>query len=285
MIRSRLAAWWALAATALLLAACSTADFAYRNAAFLYERAPSFLLWSIDDYLDLTAAQKDFARGRLDKALEWHRRVALPQYARFLDELERQVDAGLDEQALRDDRERLRAYYRAIAEHLLPDAADLFALLDDGQVSELERGLARADDKVLDEAPRLREKRLARTLDHIEAWTGKLGPAQRSLVKSRLRDQPDISRERIADWRARQGRLIALLRERPPRDVMVRQLDALLFDTAAWRDPAYAAALEARDTAMIGMLADLARTLTPEQAAHIRERIRGLRADIANATA
>jgi hypothetical protein len=104
-------------------------------------------------------------------------------------------------------------------------------------------------------------------------------------VKSRLRAQPDLTAARVAEWRARQGRLVALLRQRPPRDAMVRELDSLLFDTAAWRDPAYAQAVEARESATIGMLADLARTLTPDQVAHIRERIRGLQADIAKATA
>jgi hypothetical protein len=279
----RFAAWIAGAAAALLLGACSTADFAYRNAGLLYEQAPSFLLWSVDDYLDLTAAQKDLARGRLARALEWHRRSELPRYASFLSDLEQQVDAGLDERALRDDRDRLRAFYRAIAEHLLPDAADLFATMDDGQVNELARGLARADDKVLEEAPRLREKSLGRTLDHLEAWTGKLAPAQREMVKSRLRAQPNLTPQRVAEWRVRQGALVALLRQRPPRDAMVRALDALLFDEAAWRDPAYARAIEARDSAMIGMLADLARMLTPAQVVHIRSRIHALQADIAKA--
>jgi len=283
MTARRFAAWIAIAATALLLAACSTADFAYRNAGLLYEQAPSFLLWSIDDYLDLTAAQKDFARRRLERALAWHRASALPQYARFLADLERQVDAGLDEQALREDRDRLRAFYRAIAEHLLPDAADLFAMLDDGQVNELARGLARADARLSEEAPKLRAKNIGRTLDHLEAWTGKLSPSQRELVKSRLRAQPDLIAARVAEWRLRQAQLIALLRARPGRDAMVSSLDVLLFDTAAWRDPSYARAVDARETAMIGMLADLARTLTPEQVAHIRERIRGLQADIAKA--
>ena len=281
----RFAAWLAIAAAALLLAACSTADFAYRNAGLLYEQAPSFLLWSIDDYLDLTAAQKDFARRRLDRALAWHRAAALPGYARFLADLARQVDAGLDESALREDRDRLRAFYRAIAEHLLPDAADLFAMLDDGQVNELARGLAHADEKILEEAPGLRAKNIGRTLDHLEAWTGKLSPSQRELVGSRMRAQPDTTAARVAEWRVRQARLVALLRQRPPRDAMVRGLEGLLFDTAAWRDPAYARAVQERETAMIGMLADLARTLTPQQVGHIRERIRGLQADIAKATA
>ena len=285
MLARRFAGWIALAAGALLVAACSTADFAYRNAGFLYEQAPSFLLWSIDDYLDLTGVQKDFARERLDRALAWHRASALPEYARFLADLGRQGDAGLDESALREDRDRLRAFYRAIARHLLPDAADLFAMLDDGQVNELARGLARADEKIVEEAPGLRARNVGRVLDHLEAWTGKLSPAQRELVKSRMRAQPDTTAARVAEWRVRQGRLVVLLRQRPPRDAMVRSLDGLLFDTAAWRDPAYARAVEARETAMIGMLADLARTLTPGQVGHIRERIRGLQADIAKATA
>jgi hypothetical protein len=280
----RLAAWFLAAAAAVLLAACSTADFAYRNARLLYDNAPTWMLWNVDDYLELTAEQKDLARERLENALAWHRREVLPGYATFLQDFERQVDAGLDEASLRQDQERLRAYYRQIAQHLLPDTADLFALLDAAQVEDLARRLDKADGKVLEEARVLRERGIGKTLAHLEAWTGALSSAQRDLVKSRMRAFPDTTALRVAEWRARQAKLLALMRARPPRDAMVPALDALLFDVDAWRDPAYAQALQKRDDMTIAMLADLAHTLTPEQVASIKARIRGLLTDIAQAT-
>jgi hypothetical protein len=279
-----LAAWCIAAFATLALAACSTAEFAYRHAGLLYDNAATWILWSVDDYLDLTAEQKAFARQRLDRALEWHRRNVLPDYAAFLRDVERQVDAGLDAAAFRDDREKIRGFYRQVSEHLLPDAAELFALLDDAQVDDLASRLAKADGKMLEEARTVREHGVRRTLDHLEAWTGPLTAAQRDLVKSRMRAFPDLTAMRVAEWRQRQARLVALMRERPPRDRMVAALHALLFDEDAWRDPEYARALAGRDDQASAMLADLARTLSPEQVAHIRERIRGLLADIANAT-
>ncbi|HZZ94338.1 MAG TPA: DUF6279 family lipoprotein [Usitatibacter sp.] len=284
-MRQRLAAWLAVLIAAVLVAACSTADFAYRNAGTLYDNAPALIAWSIDDYLDLTPEQKDFARARLEKALAWHRHAALPGYGRFLAELDRQVDAGLDAAALEADRGRLREFYHDIAEHLLPDAADLFAMLDASQVDELARRLAKADARMLEESRDSRERGLKRTLQHLEAWTGPLTGPQRELVKTRVRATPDLTPQRVAEWRARQAQLVALMRARPPRDAMVQALHALLFDTDAWRDPAYGQALEERDAQMIQMLADLARTLTPAQVAHIHERIRGLQAAIAKAAA
>lgn len=241
------------------------------------------MLWNVEDFLDLTPAQEDFARDRLGKALAWHRRQVLPEYARFLGDLERQLDEGFTAQSLHDDQVRLRDGYRAIVERLLPDAAELFAMLDDGQVNDLARRLDEADRRMLEEEAHSRERRIGRTIAHLEAWTGKLASAQRELVKSRMRALPDLMPQRIAEWRVRQGRLLSLLRERPPRDAMVSALGALVFDTAAWRDPAYAQAIDARDSAMIAMLADLARTLSPQQLESIRARIRGLQADIAAA--
>src|SRR5206468_10348749 len=94
----------------------------------------------------------------------------------------------------------------------------------------------------------------------------------------------DLTPQRVAEWRERQARLIALLRAPPAREEMVAQLHALLFDSEAWRDAAYARALAERDEAIVGMLAELARTLDAAQVAHVKERIRGLRSDIARAT-
>jgi hypothetical protein len=279
----RLAAWALAVAMALMLGACSSASVAYRNARLLYDNAPTFMLWSFDDYIELTDAQKDLARERLQKALGWHRRNVLPGYAGFLAALEAQVDAGLTEEALRADNERLRGYYRDLAEHLLPDAADLFATLDGSQVGELEQRLAKADRRMLEEAASSRARAIGRTIGHLEAWTGPLTDTQRELVKARMLALRDLTPQRVAEWRLRQSRLVALLRAQPPRDEMVAQLRALLFDTDAWRDPAYAQAVRERDDALIGMLAELARTLDASQLAHVKERIRGLQSDIARA--
>jgi hypothetical protein len=278
-----LAAWIALAAAALLLAACSTVGFAYRNAAFLYDNAPSFLLWSLEDFIELTPDQEAFARTRLERAHAWHRREALPGYGRFLADFEREVDAGLTADAFRAGQERLRAGYREIAERLLPDAAELFAMLDARQVGQLARRLERADRKTLEEARGSRHRSIGRAVAHLEVWTGELTPAQRELVRSRLRALPDLTPQRVAEWRARQGKLVALLRERPPRDEMVAALRSLLFDTDAWREPAYALALRERDDAVIAMLPELASTLGPEQLANVKRRLHDLRSVIAKA--
>ena len=284
-MRARIAAGIVLLAAALVVAGCSTASLAYRNAGRLYESAPTLLLWSFDDFLDLSDAQKSLARERLQQALAWHRRHALPDYAAFLATLDAQVDAGLTEEALRADHERLRAFYRDIAEHLIPDAADLFATFDGAQLDELAQRLAKADRRALDEAAASRARSMGRTLGHIEAWTGPLSGAQRELVKARLRALPDLTPQRVAEWRVRQAQLVALVRARLPRDEMAVQLRALLFDAEASREPAYAQAVRDRDAAMIAMLAELARTLDAGQVASIKARIRGLQADIARATA
>jgi len=282
--RRGLAAWGLAVLAALLLAACSTASVAYRNAGMLYENAPSFLLWSLDDYIDLTVDQKDLAQERLRQALEWHRRHELPAYAQFLETLDAQAQAGLTQDALRMGQERLRGFYRAIAEHVLPDAADLFATLDASQIDDLERRLAKADRRMLDEAAKSRARATGRAIDHLEAWTGRLTPEQRDLVKARMGALQDLTPRRVAEWRVRQARLIALMRTPPPREAMVAQLRDLLFDTDAWRDAAYARALADRDAALADMLAELARTLDAHQLAHVRARIHGLQSDIARAT-
>lgn len=286
---TRLSRLACLAAAALALAACSATNLLYSNMAFAYSNAAPMLTWAVDDYVDLSDGQKDWVRDRFVRVLAWHRSRELPEYRRFLARFEANLEDGLTVDEVRAAHRDIRGHYHRVLEQLLPHIADLLLQLDAEQVEGLERKFAEDNRKVEKETGGNAEQRRARGIrkmvDHLEAWTGTLEPAQRELVAARLRALPEINAERMADRRLRQERTLALVRARPERDALIAGLRRLLIDTESWRRPDYLARLKERDTRNFEMLSELSHTLSPEQKAQVRKRVRGLMADITTLTA
>ena len=67
----------ALVVFAVFLAGCSANRF-------LYNRADTFVRWTIDDYVDLTSEQQKQFDADLEGLLDWHRRDELPLYREFI---------------------------------------------------------------------------------------------------------------------------------------------------------------------------------------------------------
>jgi predicted small secreted protein len=285
----RLARIALLAAAATVLAACSSMGLFYSNITFAYSNAAPMLTWAVDDYVDLSDGQKDWVRERWTRVLAWHRSRELPEYRRFLTDFEASLEGGLTVEEVRAAHGGMRVHYQRFVEQVLPHMADLLLQLDAEQVEGLERKFAEENREVEKEAGNNTEKRRARgirrTLDHLEVWTGSLDAQQRELVTSRLRALPDTSAERMADRRFRQAETMALVRARPGREAMIAALRRLLIETQTWRRPDYLRKLQERDTGNFEMLSALSATLTPEQQAHLRRRLRGFGKDIAQLAA
>jgi len=75
----------AIAAAALLAAACTFTKLAYMNAALAYSSARPVLAWMVADYVDLTDPQKAWVNDRISRAMAWHRARELPEYERFIE--------------------------------------------------------------------------------------------------------------------------------------------------------------------------------------------------------
>jgi hypothetical protein len=276
----------ALLAAAALLAACGSANLLYSNVAFAYSNATPMIAWAVDDYVDMSDAQKAWVRERLGQVLAWHRQRELPEYRRFLDGVERNLEGGFTEAEVRDAHRDVREHYHRLVEQVLPHAAEFLLQLDAEQLAQLERKFAESNHKVAKEAGRDAEERRAkgirRTIEHLEAWVGRLDPAQRELAAAHLRGLPDLSAERMADRRYRQAQALALIRAKPERAALAGGLRRLLVETEAWRPPAYQEKLRERDAANFRMVSALSATLSPEQRAQLVKRLRGFMADIAS---
>jgi hypothetical protein len=277
----RIARYVFLAALALA-AACTR--LAYMNASLAYTQAPHLMAWTVESYVDLSHEQRDWLHARLDRALAWHRSQELPAYGRFLDSVAERSDRAFTDEEVAAAWADVRADYRRVVEHLLPDAAQLLGSLDEKQLAGLERRFEEANRKFLRESTRgtpeeRRTDAARRMIGHLREWTGALDERQVAIVQAWARATDPLVAERLADRRYRQSQAIALART-GDRQRIAAGLHRILLDTQEWRSAEMRAKLAAREKATLHMIATLSGTLSPAQRAHLRGRIRGYEQDI-----
>lgn len=290
-MRARCAQWLSIAAAGILVAACSFTKLAYTNAALAYDNAAPMLTWVVGEYVDLSPTQKEWVRQRLNRAMDWHRERELPQYRAFFERVLRQAERGpiavADiEQAHRE----VYARYHQALERVLPDAAELLAQLDAEQVEHLQDKLEDNDRKFIRESVKgavdeRRKRQAGKWIEHLESWIGQLDAEQRDLVLQHVRGFADLSSDRLADRRYREGEVLRLVRGRAPREEVVATLHKLFIDTQSWRREDYREKLRQRDRQAYEMLSALSATFTPAQRAHLGKRVRGYVRDINELTA
>src|SRR5690349_21597399 len=104
----------------LLSSGCSVTRLAYNN-------ADVFLRWQANHFLDFEGEQSDELDRDLTAFLAWHRKTALPQYARLADEAAARVQRGIRQEDLDWSYDAVRAQVR---ESLGAAAGEAAGLLD-----------------------------------------------------------------------------------------------------------------------------------------------------------
>jgi hypothetical protein len=267
---------------ALAIASCTR--LAYMNLALAYSNATHLVAWSADDYFDLSHEQKDFVHARVERAMAWHRSRELPEYRRFLASVAERSGRPFSDEEVAQAWTDVRADYRRVLEHLLPDAAELLASLDERQLARMQRRFDDDDRRFVKEStrgtPAERQARTAKkAIGHLEEWVGRLEDSQRALVGEWARALPPLVEERLADRRYRQSEALALARTRD-RARIAAGLHRLLLQTQAWRRPELREKLGTRERSTLHMIAALSATLSPAQRAHLQHRLRGYMQDI-----
>ena len=279
-----------LAAAALAVAACGMGTrLAYHNVGMVYSNAAPMLTWMVDDYVDMTGAQKDWVKERLSRTLAWHRTTELPAYRRLLEGVAEKAEEPFNPDDVAGVMREMRAAYDRTATQLLPHIADFVMQLDPEQLASLEKKFAEDNRKVAKEARGNAEERAARraerSLTHFEEFTGRLSPTQRRLVAEHQRAYPDITEHRLAERRVRQAETLALLRAKPDRERLIAGLRRIIIDVDSWRRPEFREVLRQREKHTVAMIVALSETLTPEQREHLQRRLRGYAAEFRSLSA
>lgn len=269
----------------LLLPCIAVAVLAGCGLRFTYGQLDWLIPWYLRDYVTLQPAQRSELDRRLAGLLDWHCRAHLPDYARLLRDLGLAVQAGPVSAATLDAFVRRgEELWDELMRTLTPEAAALFASLDDVQRAELAAAFERRNAETREEflegsAAALRERRIERMEKRLRRWFGPLDEPQRA----RIAQWNDALAPTGEDWLAQriawQQSLLGALDARSAPAAFERELEGLLR-TPEQRWPAdYRARVAHNRTQTLALLADLANGASARQRAHLLEELAGMAAD------
>lgn len=231
-----------------------------------YDHADTWVMYRANSYLDLDGKGSEELAARIDDFFAWHRRNALPQYARIADDAAKRVAKGLSREDIVWGYDSLVAHARQSLHVAAERIAPLLDRLTPQQVAHMQKQFADDNRKFAreylrgNEAER-RKRRAQRLEERLEDWVGNLSPGQLDKVKQFSADAPLYDELRDRDRKRMQAELLEMVRKREAQ----KRLPEWAANWERGRDPAHLAASERYRQAYMGLLLELDKTLTAEQ--------------------
>lgn len=260
-----------------LLAGCSQIGLTYRHLDFL-------IPWSLNDYLDMNASQKDWLDERLKEHLSWHCTTQIPGYLDWLDRLQGMVENNqVNQEQLKARTAEARQAIATLSKEITPSAVELLRQLDDQQVGEMQAAFAKdlrkhEDEFVHQPLDKQISERAQRMEKRLTPWMGKLNAAQQARVmqwSTSLGEQNRLWIDNRAHW---QSLLLAAVNQRKTGD-FDQKIASLLQDRQTFWTPEYRAAYDHTEQAAISLIADLMAQSTADQRQKLLAKIADVRKD------
>jgi Family of unknown function (DUF6279) len=253
---------------AWLLGGCTALRLAYDN-------ADTYLHFRANSYLDLDPKASEELDERIDEFFAWHRKNALPSYARMSEEAAKRVGKGLSRDDLVWGYDSLVAHARQGLRVAAERVAPLLDRLTPQQVAHMEKQFEDDNRKFARDYLRgsegdRRKRRAKRLEERLEDWVGNLSPMQLEKVKQFSERTPLYDELRERDRRRMQGELTEMIRKREAQ----QRLPDWLANWERGRDPVYLAASERFRQEYHALLLELDKTLTAEQREHAQANLR-----------
>lgn len=259
------------------LVGCSSTKMAYRYADW-------GIVWWVEDYVTLTADQKQQLNSDIEQLRQWHCSAELPRYQAWLDELESDVSSGPPDQITIDyHQQQLFGFFPNLLERATPVAVNLLSSLSDEQVQELADNMAQSqqemEEEFLADSPEATaEARAERTAERLERWLGALNDEQRSIVlqwSANRGDQTEIWLQGRRNW---QLALLELLEERNA-PTFEADLEYLILNSEEVRGEVYKTMMAESRAAMSSLMHDLIVAGDRETLAQLQNRAVELNSD------
>jgi hypothetical protein len=266
-IRRSLAIGWLLGS----LAACGTQ--------FVYNRLDWLTHYYLSSQVSLDGPQSTELRANLREFFVWHRSTELPRYASFLERFASAAGRPLTREQLVSGSGEIEDFVRASITEGAPDAARWLDGLRPQQVDELFANLEKKEQESREEhcgiePAKRREKSVQRFIENIEDWTGRLRRSQRELIAARLaRTSGDPCLDLSAQQRSRTEFRTLVDRHRGRPEFADRIASFLTRPEDRW-EPAYAKSYASNRAIIFDLIADLDRTMGPEQRRRAISRLR-----------
>lgn len=267
-----------LAASIILLAACSANRLAYNNLDWL-------IRWKVGDYVSLDRTQKRWLSSRIDQHLAWHCGTELRQYGPLLSELESSLlNDDLDATQILQGLPRFEAAAERLVGEITPTVIALLRQLDDRQVEELTAKLEEKHRELEDEytapdLPTQHKERIERAEERLEDWLGPLDSRQYARLAGWSAELQGHNRLWLDNRQAWQQTFLEALDSRNSPDFDTRIQILLMERDHHWSDDFERIADLNRERGA-QLAADMMRLASHEQKKHLAKRFNDLRADI-----
>lgn len=267
---------------ALWLAGCGSVRLAYSN-------APQLAWWWLDGYADFSRDQTPAARQAVDSFFDWHRRSQLADYADWLAAVRPQFAASMSPAQACRLQDQGRDKLEPGLQRALALAGELVPGLGADQFKAIEKRFVKVNDKLRDDflqpdAGDREEAALKRTLERAERVYGRLGTAQKRVVRDGVAASPFNPEWWLADRQRAQRDAVQTLRklvaDRAGPEQRLAALRALAQRTERSPDPEYRAYQLRLTEYNCGFAARLHNATTGAQRAEALERLLGWEADL-----
>jgi hypothetical protein len=219
--------------------------------------------------------------------MSWHRKVALPEYIIFLQNLNgvAQYDGQLKAEEIAVLRAQLMNLYRKSLVPAIRPAAQMLSSLDSRQIQELGSSLAEENKKQKQEDLNVSryeylENRADKTIAFLEWLAGDLSAEQERQVRELSRHLPVVSNFFIQHRESNQARLLALLNNHAGVDEIDAFMSSWILTPDATRTPQQQRGIQSFETASDAMIAQIHGLLTARQKEHMRKLISAYIKDI-----
>ena len=262
----------------LLLGSCSTARLAYSN-------ADTLAYWWLDGYVDVHSVQKAKVKRDIAQLLNWHRTTQLPQYVQTLGQMQTVLEAQPSTAELETIFRQVEQFSQTILLKMAPELTDFMLTMDAKQKAYLARKFEKNNEdyreKYLDLKPEKQAKeRRKKIMKQADEWLGSVNREQELLVMRYLEKNPANYTQLLEDSMVRQRLALQLIEQiqtsKPPREqaelIVQRTLLSAFFpsDQSERR-----LQIEASRAEMQQLIVAILRVATPEQKAHVREKLQG----------
>jgi len=260
-----------LLAVCTSLASCSATRFAYDN-------ADTALRFMASSYLDLDSAQAEEMRLRIAEFHQWHRTNELPAYAALMRSASERAARGITADDVAWGLANLRSRYRSLAAKAAEDAAPVLATLAPEQIAALEHRFAENNQKfakeflAADDAKR-RRAQVQRLLERFGDFAGDLTPDQEARIERFALTHENHVALRFEDRQQWQRNVIAALKQSHKAQELGASLAAMFKHPERRRSEAFIREDRAWDEDLGQLIADLDRTLSSKQRAHVVRRL------------
>jgi hypothetical protein len=263
--------WISLSVMVAILAGCSAARLAYSN-------GETISYWWLNAYVDFTGEQRPGIKKEIASLFAWHRKTQLKNYVQLLKHAQKRMQGPVTEADLLADYEDAKKRMLLIADHALPQLADLALSLNEEQIAHIEKKFASNNDEYRNDYLRgdvedRQEFRFKKLRKQVEYWFGNFTKEQERQLRAASDRRPLNNELVMASRLQRQQALIAMLKkmhaEKPSREIamgMVR--DYMHAALNRFGNPEHKEFFDATKLETIRIVAGIAKNATQEQKEH-----------------